>query len=94
MTRNQQLEEQQREMEDRYNSATSDMTRITEDYLKQKTVLQETDSVLDGLRRDNDRLRIQVHTPCCYKLPAVINSAEYWFVLNPQIIANPLIAGK
>ena len=63
MTRNQQLEEQQREMEDRYNSATSDMTRITEDYLKQKTVLQETDSVLDGLRRDNDRLRIQVHSP-------------------------------
>ena len=63
MTRNQQLEEQQREMEDRYNSATSDMTRITEDYLKQKTVLQETDSVLDGLRRDNDRLRIQVRTP-------------------------------
>ena len=68
MTRNQQLEEQQREMEDRYNSATSDMTRITEDYLKQKTVLQETDSVLDGLRRDNDRLRIQVRPPCSYKL--------------------------
>ena len=81
MTRNQQLEEQQREMEDRYNSATSDMTRITEDYLKQKTVLQETDSVLDGLRRDNDRLRIQVRTPCCYthSLPVVINSAECWY---------------
>ena len=64
MTHNQQLEEKQKVMEERMNSATSDMNRITEDYVKQKTVLKETDSVLDGLRRDNERLRIQVSTDC------------------------------
>ena len=47
-------------MEDKMAAGTQDMNRITEDYLKQKAVLKENDAVLDSLKRENERLKMQV----------------------------------
>lgn len=41
-------------------TATSDMNRMTEDYLKIKTVLQRTDTNNDAVKKENDKLRMQV----------------------------------
>ena len=60
MSHSQQLEEKQRMMEDKMAAGTQDMNRITEDYLKQKAVLKENDAVLDSLKRENERLKMQV----------------------------------
>jgi len=60
MNYNRDLEDKQKLMEEKMNAGTADMNRLTEDYLKQKNVLIENDKVLDGLKRENDRLKMQV----------------------------------
>ena len=70
MSHSQQLEEKQRMMEDKMAAGTQDMNRITEDYLKQKAVLKENDAVLDSLKRENERLKMQVSL---YQVPFAAN---------------------
>ena len=60
MAHSQQLEEKQKVMEERMSTATADMTRITDDFMKQKEILRENDAILDSLRRENERLKMQV----------------------------------
>lgn len=47
-------------MKHQYDAATVDMNRMTDDYERLKLVLHGSDSTLDDLRQENERLRLQV----------------------------------
>lgn len=51
-------------------SATSDMNRMTEDYLKLKSILRSNDAELDRMRKENEKLSMQVtFHPSTYNCP-------------------------
>jgi len=61
---NKQMEEEMRIMKQKMDSATSDMTRMTEDYIKLQSVLQQSDAVVDKFKRENEKLKMQVSANC------------------------------
>ena len=47
-------------MEEKYETGMADMHKITEDFLKQRSILSENDSLVDTLKRENEMLKVQV----------------------------------
>lgn len=78
---NEKLDIQNQEMRKNLEESVQEMEKMTDDYNKMKLIVQQSDSVMDQLRKEKEQYKFQVGTDS-----DIIECIFLWFILYFHIL--------